>query len=97
MSDLSDADTLRALIQRSREEETPGRRRAAQGIRQRIFPLVPVTVTAGVSRDDIQARMRPWGVMWDRPRLDRAVKALVDEGVLRFGPRGFYLVATGGA
>lgn len=91
---MSDPQTLCALLHRSRTEETPGRRRALRTVRQRLYPIVPVTPNAGVSRDDILERLRPWGVEWDRPRLDRAVKALVDLGVLRFGPRGLYLLTT---
>lgn len=90
----TDAQVLCAILHRSRHEETPGRRRPLRTIRQRLFPVVPVSPNGGVSRDEVLERIRPWGLVWDRPRLDRAVKVLVDRGVLRFGSRGLYLLTS---
>lgn len=90
-----DADTLAVVLDRSRREETPGRRNALRTIAQRIRPIVPVTSSNGVSRDDVLVRIRRWGLEWDRPRVDRAVKVLVDRGIVRFGSRGLYLCRVG--
>lgn len=86
-----DADTLLALLHRSRVEETP-RRRTGVGktLTARILPIVPCSPAQGVSRDEITARIARWMPGWDRVRVDRAVKVLVDRGVMTFGPKGLY-------
>jgi hypothetical protein len=86
----TDALTLLGAIERSRGEETPGRRNGRTTTRAQRLPIVPSTHSTGVSRDQIQSRLRPWGVVWERPQLDRAVKELVDLGRLVFGPSGIY-------
>lgn len=85
-----DALTLLYAIERSRNEETPGRRNGRRTMRAQRLPIVPCTHSTGVSRDQIQSRLRPWGVVWERPQLDAAVKELVDAGRLVFGPKGLW-------
>ncbi|MCC7540893.1 MAG: hypothetical protein IT379_32040 [Deltaproteobacteria bacterium] len=92
---MSDADHLLALIERSRREECP-RRRTGVGktLTARLMPIVPCSPASGVSRDDIVKRLSKWAPGWDRPRVDGAVKVLVDRGVMTFGPKGLYARKT---
>lgn len=86
-----DADTLLALIERSRREETPGRRLGGGiTVTARVVPIVPCTPATGTSRDEIVRRLRRWGVDWDRARLDPAVAQLVAAGRMVYGPKGLY-------
>ena len=92
MSD--DAQAFLAALARSRTEHVPGRMRAAVTTSPRCRPIVPASYTSGVSRMDIQARLRRWGLEWTMDRITAVVAELVDAGTLRRGPLGIY---AGGA
>ncbi len=98
MTPEADAETLLALVVRSRTEHTPSHRRhnplpAAYrvGERQRgIYPIVPVRPQSGVSCLDVSARLRAWGVDWPESRVRAAVTVLLERAVFRKGPRGIH-------
>lgn len=94
----SDADTLFAVVVRSRTERTPVHRRHTPlpaayraGERMRgINPIVPIRSSSGVSCLDISARLHAWGIDWREPQVRAAVNVCVARGVFFKGQRGIY-------
>lgn len=83
-----DCDLLLAVLERSLVEKTPGASsRGGFGRRPPRLAIIPCS-SGGTSRDEVLKRIRPWGLVWDRQRLDRAVEVGVRRGVLSFGPKG---------
>lgn len=107
-----DARAFLRLLITSRVEETPTRRSRPRQYRsstnyalplkmhQRCLPIVPVSSTSGVSRDDMLGRLRQWGVEWTLERVTAVVKELEVAGFEEFGiavlvkgPRGYFVSA----
>ena len=86
-----DALALMAALDRSRTEETPGRITGrGTTTTPRMVPIMPGKPSSGVSRDQIQARLRKWGIDWDIARVTAAVRECVAAGRVYPGPKGFY-------
>lgn len=86
-----DALALMAALDRSRTEETPGRITGrGTTTTPRLLPIMPGKPSSGVSRDQIQARLRKWGVDWGIERVTAAVRECVAAGVVSSGPKGLY-------